>query len=326
MKSKRKSCKERICALLIALAMVLTGVMPSGALTANAAPGALTDVEFTVRDASSRDELSNLTITVKGKDNQEVGKLTLPNEENKNTISLTEGETYAYEIVKNGYNTVEDEFTVKSSDEENQIRVWMTMSAIEIELSGNLTYVGDTAKVSVKNPVAGAQYSWRSSNPNVVSVDANGNVEAVGKGSAQITASYNGKTSNRIEVSPEKRDLNIALEVQINRDKKNNPESATFKVTGLPTDVNDGKVTFRVNGNDVNTADVKSDTVEWTYAESEKLIDQIRLIARDAIYGCLNKGVSDWTQLKYKVKDDLSKFIYSQTKRKPMILPIIMDI
>src|SRR5699024_9040377 len=141
---KRKSCKERICALLIALAMVLTGVMPSGALTANAAPGALTDVEFTVRDASSRDELSNLTITVKDKDNQEVRKLTLPNEEHKNTISLTEGETYAYEIVKNGYNTVEDEFTVKSSDEENQIRVWMTMSAIEIELSGNLTYVGDT--------------------------------------------------------------------------------------------------------------------------------------------------------------------------------------
>ena len=65
----------------------------------------------------------------------------------------------------------------------------------------------------------------------------------------------------------------------------------------------------------------------FVYAkESEKLIDQIRLIARDALYGCLNKGVVDWTQLKYKVKDDLSKFIYSQTKRKPMILPIIMDI
>ena len=64
----------------------------------------------------------------------------------------------------------------------------------------------------------------------------------------------------------------------------------------------------------------------FVYAkESEKLIDQIRLIARDALYGCLNKGVVDWTQLKYKVKDDLSKFIYSQTKRKPMILPIIME-
>jgi ribonuclease J len=65
----------------------------------------------------------------------------------------------------------------------------------------------------------------------------------------------------------------------------------------------------------------------FVYAkESEELIEQIRLIARDAIYGCLIRGISEWTQLKYKVKDDLSKFIYSQTKRKPMILPIIMDI
>ena len=65
----------------------------------------------------------------------------------------------------------------------------------------------------------------------------------------------------------------------------------------------------------------------FVYAkESEQLIEQIRLIARDAIYGCLIRGVSEWTQLKYKVKDDLSKFIYSQTKRKPMILPIIMEI
>ncbi len=65
----------------------------------------------------------------------------------------------------------------------------------------------------------------------------------------------------------------------------------------------------------------------FVYAkESEQLIEQIRLIARDAIYSCLIRGISEWTQLKYKVKDDLSKFIYSQTKRKPMILPIIMEI
>lgn len=64
----------------------------------------------------------------------------------------------------------------------------------------------------------------------------------------------------------------------------------------------------------------------FVYAkESEKLIDQIRVLARDALYGCLGKGVTDWAQLKFKIKDDLSKFIYSQTKRKPMILPIIMD-
>ena len=64
----------------------------------------------------------------------------------------------------------------------------------------------------------------------------------------------------------------------------------------------------------------------FVYAkESEHLIEQIRMIAREALYYCLDKGVTDWAQLKYKMKEDLSKFIYSQTKRKPMILPIIMD-
>ena len=64
----------------------------------------------------------------------------------------------------------------------------------------------------------------------------------------------------------------------------------------------------------------------FVYAkESEHLIEQIRIIAREALYYCLDKGVTDWAQLKYKMKEDLSKFIYSQTKRKPMILPIIMD-
>ena len=65
----------------------------------------------------------------------------------------------------------------------------------------------------------------------------------------------------------------------------------------------------------------------FVYAkESEPLIEQIRMISREALYHCLDKGVRDWAQLKYKMKEDLSKFIYSQTKRKPMILPIIMDI
>jgi ribonuclease J len=65
----------------------------------------------------------------------------------------------------------------------------------------------------------------------------------------------------------------------------------------------------------------------FVYAkESEPLIEQIRMISREALYHCLDKGVNDWAQMKFKMKEDLSKFIYSQTKRKPMILPIIMDI
>lgn len=60
--------------------------------------------------------------------------------------------------------------------------------------------------------------------------------------------------------------------------------------------------------------------------ESEELMDQVRIIARDALNDCIDNNITDWTQLKTKVKDDLSKFLYAKTKRKPMILPVVMNV
>ena len=61
--------------------------------------------------------------------------------------------------------------------------------------------------------------------------------------------------------------------------------------------------------------------------ESEKLMDEIKAIAMDAIIDCLdNSDVYDRMQLKTRVKDELSKYLYQKTKRKPMVLPVIMNI
>ncbi len=60
--------------------------------------------------------------------------------------------------------------------------------------------------------------------------------------------------------------------------------------------------------------------------EAEELMDEVRGIARTAIEECLEEGITDWAELKGCVKDDLSKFLYLKTKRKPMILPVIMNI
>ena len=60
--------------------------------------------------------------------------------------------------------------------------------------------------------------------------------------------------------------------------------------------------------------------------ESEELMDEVRAVAAEAIDKCLNKGRrADRINLKNCVKDDLSKFLYAKTKRKPMVLPIIIN-
>ena len=60
--------------------------------------------------------------------------------------------------------------------------------------------------------------------------------------------------------------------------------------------------------------------------ESEELMDEVKQIAADTIEKCLNKrGTVDRMELKTSLRDDLTKFLYSKTKRKPMILPVIME-
>ena len=60
--------------------------------------------------------------------------------------------------------------------------------------------------------------------------------------------------------------------------------------------------------------------------ESEELMREAREIAESSLLRVMSKGVGDRTHLKGVIKDDLAKFIYKETKRKPMILPIIMDL
>lgn len=61
--------------------------------------------------------------------------------------------------------------------------------------------------------------------------------------------------------------------------------------------------------------------------ESESLMDEARRIAQDAIAHHLRDGHDfDRMALKRQIKDDLTKFLYAKTKRKPMILPVIMNV
>ncbi len=59
--------------------------------------------------------------------------------------------------------------------------------------------------------------------------------------------------------------------------------------------------------------------------ESDKLIEDATDMVYDDITEALEKGITDWTKLKNIVKDTLSDYIWKKTKRRPMIMPIIMD-
>lgn len=59
--------------------------------------------------------------------------------------------------------------------------------------------------------------------------------------------------------------------------------------------------------------------------ESDKLIEDATDLVLDEVTEALDKGVTDWGKLKNIVKDVLSDYIWKKTKRRPMIMPIIMD-
>lgn len=60
--------------------------------------------------------------------------------------------------------------------------------------------------------------------------------------------------------------------------------------------------------------------------ESEGLMDEAREIVKNVLEDCEEKKISDWATLKSNIREELREFLYEKTKRKPMILPIIMEI
>lgn len=60
--------------------------------------------------------------------------------------------------------------------------------------------------------------------------------------------------------------------------------------------------------------------------DNEDLIENAREIIKKTIAKCEGKNKNDWSAKKGPIKDDLREYLFEKTKRKPMILPIIMEI
>lgn len=60
--------------------------------------------------------------------------------------------------------------------------------------------------------------------------------------------------------------------------------------------------------------------------ESDEVMEDIRKVVEDSFYRLYDSGVSDWGKIKNTMKDAVSGYVWQNLKRKPMILPVIMEV
>lgn len=60
--------------------------------------------------------------------------------------------------------------------------------------------------------------------------------------------------------------------------------------------------------------------------ESEALMDEAKARVEQALDRCEDEGVKEWAAIKSNVRDALGRYLFEKTRRRPMILPIIMEI
>ena len=59
---------------------------------------------------------------------------------------------------------------------------------------------------------------------------------------------------------------------------------------------------------------------------SESLMDEAKMILDNTMEYCMDHNITDWGRIKNEVKDALGDFVWKETKRRPMIMPIIMEV
>lgn len=60
--------------------------------------------------------------------------------------------------------------------------------------------------------------------------------------------------------------------------------------------------------------------------ESEQLMEEAKEKVKQALEKCQTNNITEWAAIKNNVRDALGKYLYDRTRRRPMILPIIMEV
>lgn len=247
MNTQKRNLKERICALLLAVAMVFTLVLPDTALivraeeTPAATPETTVDVTFQITDASNSDAVLTdnqvLKVWKTAESEAQAAEIAYDKTTSSYHASLEDGEEYEYSVEKSGYeysdSSLTRKFKVNSADNQ-PVKISMKLSKVTLDQSGLQLTIGQKQTLNITNPVAGVTYNWESDNANIATVSANGEVEAKAEGTAHITAKYGDKTaSDSIEVNVAKITLE-GLNLIVTPTEGTDVSSIECLVTGFP--------------------------------------------------------------------------------------------
>ena len=263
MNTQKRNLKERICALLLAVAMVFTLVLPDTALivraeeTPAATPETTVDVTFQITDASNSDAVLTdnqvLKVWKTAESEAQAAKIAYDKTTSSYHASLEDGEEYEYSVEKSGYeysdSSLTRKFTVNSADNQ-PVKISMKLSKVTLDQSGLQLTIGQKQTLNITNPVAGVTYNWESDNANIATVSANGEVEAKAEGTAHITAKYGDKTaSDSIEVNVAKITLE-GLILKVTPTEGTDVSSIECLVSGFPESgiLATGTVQYTFNG------------------------------------------------------------------------------
>ena len=81
----------------------------------------------------------------------------------------------------------------------------------------------------------------------------------------------------------------------------------------------------RVTGRIISGPDIVSRGFVYV-RESERLMDDARSRVFHVLRRCKEEQVTDWLTIKLSIRDTLAQFLFEQTRRRPMILPIIVEV
>ena len=148
---------------------------------------------------------------------------------------------------------------VKSSSSVTLVKL-IPLTSMNLDKSSEAIEIGDTFKVKATVGPANANYKtivWSSSNPAVATVDQNGNVKGVGKGTTQIRCSYTTRASS-LEKTVTVKVMPVLKSLQISSNKSFIPLEGTAQLSAVATpDGADTSVTWKSSNTSIATVDSK---------------------------------------------------------------------